>query len=107
MLHNPFRLFLFLVIGLIGTDLFGAPSELQLAKLALQFTWMDFYALAIRIGLKDTEINAFRDDYGTNLLNVAFLCLRKWRLKTNGTVSDLVKAIKDMELDIHKACKVR
>lgn len=93
-------------LGLGETDLAQCPSELHLAKFAQQFHWMDLYQFLIRLGLKDAEIKAIQTDYGENQLNVAFLCLRKWRMKTNHTIGKLVDVLREMEVDIHSACKV-
>lgn len=96
-----------LILGLIGPDLDEPLTDLHLAKVAQQFNWNDLYKLLIRLELSVKEIKAFQDDYGSNALNVAFLCLRKWRMRKNGTVGDLVTAMRDMDLDVHAACKVR
>lgn len=77
-----------------GEEHTATPTDLHLAKLALHFTtWEDLRSPVISMGLKVSEININEVDYGGNLLNVMFLCLRMWRNKTSGTVGDLINAI--------------
>lgn len=99
-------LLIYFYSGISREDNKEIPTDRQLAKLVRQIRWEDMYTLVIRLGLDLPEIQAFHEDYGSNHLNLAFLCLRKWRLKTNKTIKHLVYALQDVGLDIHMACKV-
>lgn len=92
--------------GLIKADLDERPTELHLVKLAQQFNWRDMCNLLVNLKLSVTEREAFEEDYDRNLRNVAFLCLRKWKLQTNGTVGDIIRAMTNAELNTHAACKM-
>lgn len=95
--------------GLGGTDLQEKPTDLHLSKLALQlFFREDVYSLVIRLVLTVEELERTRLDRGDNSLNFAFLCLRQWKQKTDGTVGDIIDALKDscVNLNVHIACHV-
>lgn len=97
---------IYFAIGLKGTDLTEKPSELHLAKLARQFSWIDMYNLVIKLGLDVPTIQAIEVDNAGNVLNAMFQCLFKWKKKTEGTVGHLIKAMQEMNIDVHAACKV-
>jgi len=57
--------------------------------------------------MKIHEIRVTEIDYSGNILNVMFLCLRKWRVKNgNGTLLDVYKAIEEEGGNLDALCQV-
>jgi hypothetical protein len=57
--------------------------------------------------MKIHEIRVTEIDYSGSILNVMFLCLRKWKVRNgNGTLLDVYKAIEEEGGNVHDLCKV-
>lgn len=96
----------FWIEGFTELDQQAEPSEVHLAKLSSQLERGELFSLALELGVEQHEREAIEYD-NRSLPNIKFLCLLKWKTKTNGSFGDIIRAMERSEIPVHKACQVK